>query len=290
MGLRLKFNLVMGTVFVVGLALLGYVFHGLLQNRAQQEIARKAELIMETALAIRGYTNDQVRPHLLRKLAETFLPQTVPAYAATETLAVIRQKYPNYLYKEAALNPTNPRDQATPWEAALIEQFRTDRALERIVTERKTDTGHSLYIARPIEITERACLGCHSLPEAAPASMRAVYGNDNGFGWEMNEIVGAQLVAVPMSLPIQEANKAFFTIMGSLVAVFAIMFIVLNVMLSQMVIKPVTAISRTADQVSTGDFSIAEFSETGQDEMTVLASSFNRMRRSLEKAMTMLQE
>jgi hypothetical protein len=41
-----------------------------------------------------------------------FLPQTVPAYAATETLAQLRKKYPNYDYKEATLNPTNPRDRS----------------------------------------------------------------------------------------------------------------------------------------------------------------------------------
>ena len=84
----------------------------LLQNNAKQEVLRNAGLMMEAALSIRGYTVTQVKPHLESQLAETFLPQTVPAYAATETFNTLRKKYPDFTYKEATLNPTNPRDRA----------------------------------------------------------------------------------------------------------------------------------------------------------------------------------
>ena len=40
----------------------------------------------------------------------TFLPQSLPAYAATEIFSTLRQQHPEYSYKEAVLNPTNPRD------------------------------------------------------------------------------------------------------------------------------------------------------------------------------------
>ena len=70
----------------------------------------EARLVMEAALAIRGYTVGQVKPHLIDRMESTFLPQTIPAYAATETLAELHKKYPDYDYKEATLNPTNPRD------------------------------------------------------------------------------------------------------------------------------------------------------------------------------------
>ena len=53
-------------------------------------------------------------------------------------------------------------------------------------------------------------------------------------------------------------------------------------------IGPVSRMSAAADKVSTGDFDQPEFPEGGRDEVAVLASSFNRMRRSLEKAMQMI--
>src|SRR5215470_10752218 len=124
MGLRLKFNLVLSVVFLVGLAGSGYISYELLRRNAQDEVIRSAGLMMESALAIRAYTISQVRPLLEANATDRFLPQTVPAFAATETLSALQKKYPDYMYKEATLNPTNPRNIAVDWEFNLIQTFR----------------------------------------------------------------------------------------------------------------------------------------------------------------------
>jgi hypothetical protein len=49
------------------------------------------------------------------------------------------------------------------------------------VGERDTPMGKSLYLARPIR-NEAQCSTCHSTPSAAPRTLIARYGNDNGFG------------------------------------------------------------------------------------------------------------
>ena len=288
MGIRLKFNLVLVAVFLAGLALAGWISNELLQRNAREEILRHARLMMETAISIRGYTISQVRPHLEPQLSQTFLPQTVPAYAATETLGDLRKRYPDYGYKEATLNPTNPRNRASDWETDIVESFRNSDARKELTGERDTPMGRALYVARPIQVSNQDCLVCHSTPAAAPKTMLDVYGEANGFGWKMNEVIGAQVVSVPMSLPIQNANRAFATFMGSLFGVFALVFLVLNVMLHWMIVRPVTAMAAVADAVSVGDFEIAEFPEKGTKEIAVLGASFNRMRRSLEKAMRMI--
>lgn len=290
MGLRLKFNIVLFLVFAAGMGVSAYVSHRLLQENAKQEVLRDAGLMMEAALSIRGYTVQQVKPHLEAQLAETFLPQTVPAYAATETFNSLRKKYPDYTYKEATLNPTNPRDKAVDWEADVVNAFRNATApLPEIMGERQTPVGKMLYLARPLQIKDPACLACHSVPSAAPASMIRLYGETNGFGWKHMEIIGAQVVSVPMSLPIKNANKAFVTFMGSLAAIFVVTFIVLNVMLSVMIIRPISRMSESADRVSTGDFDVAEFGGKGSDEIHALGKSFNRMRRSLQKALKLIE-
>lgn len=289
MGLRLKFNLVLLLVFLVGLGIAAWISRDLLVRNAREEVSRNAGLMMETALAIRGYTINQVRPHLELQLMRAFLPQSVPAFAATETLTELRKKYPDYFYKEATLNPTNPRNRATDWEADLVQEFRNRPGLKELGGERDTPTGRALYIARPIQIGNPACLGCHSTPEAAPATMIKLYGPANGFGWKLNEVVGAQVVSIPMALPLQSAQRAFYTFMGSLVAVFALVFVALNVMLNWMIVRPVAQLSHAADQVSTGNFEIPEFPERGRDEIALLGRAFNRMRRSLQKAMQMIE-
>jgi len=289
MGLRLKFNLVLLGVFVVGLVVSGYTSYELLRRNAEDEVVRSAGLMMETALAIRGYTISQVRPLLEATPADGFLPQTVPAFAATETLNTLRVKYPDYSYREATLNPTNPRNTAVEWETDLILKFRHGASAAELSGQRLTPTGSALYVARPIKISNPACLTCHSTPEAAPPLMVKTYGPLHGFGWHLNEIVGAQIVSVPMDLPIRNARRAFTTFIGSLVAVFVVVFLTLNVMLSRMIVRPIARMSRAADQVSTGDFKVAEFSERGRDEVARLGRAFNRMRRSLEKALQLIE-
>jgi protein-histidine pros-kinase len=289
MGLRLKFNLVLLFVFVIGLMGAGYISQDLLNRNARDEVIRNASLIQETALAIRGYTVNQVRPNLEAHLEDVFLPQGIPAYAATETVNALRVKYPDYFYKEAALNPTNPRDRAADWEADLIQEFRNKPGTRELVGERDTPTGRSLFLARPIKILSQACLSCHSTPAEAPPTLVKLYGESNGYGWKLGEIVGAQIVSVPMSVPTGNAQDAFQAFMGSLVAIFVLAFIILNVMLSWVIIRPISKLSRIAEQVSTGSLNIPEFPANGKDEVAVLGDSFNRMRRSLQKAMEMIE-
>ena len=289
MGLRLKFNIVLTLVFAAGMAVSAWVSYELLQRNAKQEVLRSAGLMLEAALSVRGYTVSQIKPHLEYQLAEKFLPQSVPAYAASETFTTLRKKYPDYSYKEATLNPTNPRNRAVEWEADIVNAFRNQAGLPELTGERMTPTGPMLYLARPIQIKDPACLACHSVPSAAPASMIKLYGENNGFGWKHQEVIGAQVVSVPMALPIKNANEAFMLFIGSLAAIFVVTFVVLNVMLSMLILKPITRMSAAADKISTGDFDVPEFQAGGKDEISVLGTSFNRMRRSLQKALKLIE-
>ena len=285
-----KFNLMLITVFALGLIAACLVTDSLLKRNAQQQVVDNARIMMETALAMRGYTSKQIKPLLDGQNKNQFLPQTVPAYAATEGFNSLRQKYPEYTYKEATLDPTNPRDRATDWEADVVNQFRNHADQAEIIGVRDSATGPSLYLSHPIRITDASCLTCHSTPAVAPATMLAKYGPDNGFNWHMNDVVGAQIVSVPMALPESMARRAFLTLIGALAAVFAVTLIVLNVMLTLLVIRPVTRLSRIADGISQGNMEVEDLPVRGRDEIAGLSASFNRMQRSLKKAMAMLDE
>lgn len=290
MGLRLKFNIVLVTVFLAGLAVAGAISQRLFQDNARQQVVREARLMLEAATAIRAYTVDHVRPHLAPVGDDTFLPQSVPAFAATETISELRKRHADYSYKEATLNPTNPRNRTADWEADLVQRFRQYPALEEIIDERGAAAGRSLYIAKPIRVTHGACLQCHGIPSSAPAGLLRLYGHANGFGWQQGEIVGAQIVTVPMEVPLNQASRLLTTFLASLAAVFGFVFIALNLMLGWLILRPIRHMARSADRLSSGDFTEPELSERGDHEMAVLGSAFNRMRRSLEKAMEMIRQ
>ena len=289
MKLLAKFNLIFILVMALGVAVSGWISRGLLQEQARQEVLSIARLLMEGATSVRGYTSGQITKLLEAQMKSEFLPQSVPSYSAVEVLNTLHTKYPDYAYKEATLNPTNPRDRAVGWEVDIVNAFRNDAGLKEFVGERDTPSGRSLYISRPLRITNPTCLQCHSSVEAAPKTMVDKYGPANGFGWQLNEVVGAQVVSVPMTLPLQQADNNFKLFVGSLVAVFVVVGIVLNLMIWFVVVRPVTRLSALADRVSQGDMEAPEFQSTSRDEIGVLTQSFARMRASVVQAMKMLE-
>jgi len=196
----------------------------------------------------------------------------------------------DYSYKEATLNPTNPRDRAADWETDIVNQFRQTQGRLELVGERDTPTGRSLFLARPIQIKDPACLACHNTPETAPKTMLDLYGPANGFGWKVNDIIGAQIVSVPAQLPVQRANHTFRVFMLSLTAVFLTTMVMLNVMLYSLVIRRVKRLSRIADEVSLGNLEAGEFVTRTKDEIGVLTEALARMKASLVQAMKMLEE
>ncbi len=290
MKLHFKLNLILVVVFALSLVPTGFVLRSLLRSNAREQVIQNARIMMETAMAMRSYTVSQVRPLLASQMDATFLPQSVPAYSATEIFNTLRTNHPDYTYKEATLNPTNPRNRAVDWETDLVNEFRRDEDLEELVGERETPLGPALYLSHPLRVSSEGCLSCHTTPAAAPASMLAVYGENNGFGWKMNETIGAQIVQVPMSTPVQMADATFRNLMLTLVAVFTLVLLVLNVMLHLVIVRRIGRLSLMADQISRGEMDVPEIDTCGGDEISLLACSFNRMRVSLVKALGMLED
>jgi protein-histidine pros-kinase len=83
-------------------------------------------------------------------------------------------------------------------------------------------------------------------------------------------------------------NMIFFVGVAS--AIFVALLILLNVLLSRYVISPVNRMAKIAEAYSMGETSVAEFEYSGSDEVASLSRSFNRMRRSLDSAMKMLEK
>ncbi len=289
MKLLLKFNILLVLLIAVALAIVSSIAHSFLIANARDQVLQQAQLMMASASSTRKYTSDELKPLLLKTMDQDniFLPQTVPAYGATTIFSHLRKSFPEYTYKEATINPTNLQDRASDWESDIIENFRNDSDKKELVGERLTATGPALYIAHPIAAGQ-ACLQCHSTPAAAPQSMIDKYGYANGFGWKLNEVVAAQIVSVPMALPVSIATKAFHTLMIALSATFLAILIAVDLVLYFLILKPVRKLSAVADRVSLGQFEDAELPVRGKDEMAELTASFNRLFVTVTKALRML--
>lgn len=287
MNLLLRLNVVL----LIAFALAGWaareVCASLQQADARRETLATAGLMLDSALASRAYTAHEIDPLLVAQMQEKFLPQSIPFYAATQTFAALRKLHPAFTYAEATLNPTNPRDRATDWESDVINQFRNHPTSQQIRGERATPMGRSLFLARPIR-AQPECLGCHGLASAAPATLLARYGRDNGFGWQPNEVIGAQIVSVPLADALEGARGVFAGVATAIVVMLVVLLAVINAAVYWTIVRPLRQMARHADEVSLGRTSDVSFASRRGDEIGALGEAFERMRKSLDKAMKML--
>lgn len=288
MKLQAKFNLALAGAFALGLGVAATLAYQITHANALREVRRQADLITAEGEGVGAYTVQEVAPQLTAAGQGRFSPQEIPFLAAQNEFRRMQKDWPAYSYRDVALNPTNPADRAADWQAEVIRRFAADPKLNEVVTERDTADGRVLAVAKPIRITDPACLQCHSTPDKAPPVMVALYGADHGFGWRLGDTVAAQVVSVPMRVPIAQARRNFLYMLGALAFVFLLMMLVMNFLLRRIIVKPVGDIATMADEVSLGRLDIPEYAPKGHDEIASLAESFNRMRRSLVQAMKLL--
>ncbi len=231
MGFRLKVNLILLVAGLIVLLPVGWYIDKSMRVQANQDVVKQADMLMESALASRSYTIELIKPQLDPMLAEKFLPQTVPAFAATETFERFRKKFANFKYKEAVLDPTNPRDRADEQEREIINRFIADPSLKEISGEVFRNLDRLYYVAKPIQIKNPACLACHDTPDRAPQTMRAIYGDKGGFGWKKDQIVGAQIIMVPAYEQDKSTAALLKIIAAGFIALFAVFVLVVNLLI-----------------------------------------------------------
>jgi protein-histidine pros-kinase len=270
------------------MAVTGLVSYRVLQDNAREEVLQNAEIMIDAAKAAAAYTVTEVRPLLMADAKQPFRPQAISFYAARQSFELLRANQPEYTYRIASLNPTNPSNHAYDWEADIIREFRNNTDRKKIIVERDSPTGRVLSLFQPVAVHDQGCLQCHYRPQDAPKGLIQAYGATNGFGWKLNDVVAANVVSVPMAVPVQRAHDTFVTLMALLVGIFAVLFVLLNLLLHFVIVRPIVRMSRLATDVSLGRPDVPELTVSGSDEIAALSASFNRMRRSFEGALKML--
>jgi len=270
-----------------GVAVAGYISYALEARQSREEVSQSATLLLEAALAVRGYTTDEIEPLLQPGMAGTsFHPQTIPAYAAQATVGRVHDKIPQFSYREAALNPTNVADRASDWEVGLLRQFREHPERKEIFGEHNSGADASFYLARLIRVDNGACLSCHSDPAVAPKEMLAKYGGANGFGWKLGDLIGLQIVEVPFAPAHQRAIHSVLVTVGSLACVLVLSATVFLILLRKHVLRPLGIVTRRAEAASLAmpeATDASELKEVGAPFGDLL-TAIHRLQKSIDDA------
>ncbi len=270
-----QFTLLLTLIFLGGIILSGVTLSQAMQRKAEDEIATKAEILTQTMNAVRSYTSEHVAPLLQDELktSSTFISQTVPAYSARQVFENFRSQpdYRNFFYKEATLNPTNLKDKADEFEAQLVEKFRSQPNLAKLSGYRNQDGVKLFFTARPLTVESASCLQCHSRPSAAPKSQIASFGAQNGFGWQLNDIVAAQTIYVPSDEVFAKGHQYLMLTMGIFASIFAAVALLINWLLKRRVIRPIRQLTAIARSVRTGSMTAEQVSEFDSPGITKVA-------------------
>jgi len=287
MRLRNRLNLILSGIFVVVLTLFAVISYTMEHQQAKDEVLQTAKLMLEMAASIRQYTIEEVSPLISSKNAN--LPQGIPAYATIKTFTHLKHRLKEFEYKESVLNPKNPLHRAAEWEVELIRAFRTQTDLNIIIGNRNTQTSDFMYLAKPMKITDHKCLRCHDTSSNAPPEIVKKYG-ENGFGWSIDEVLGVKVITVPTSLAHQKAQKSVFTLLISIISVFAFIMVAINMMLKNSVVRPILSMSEIAEQISFGKKSVSAFPDIRIYEFKKLIAAIKRLKTSRDHTLNLLNQ
>ncbi len=252
-----KFSLLLGIVWLFGSGLSIFTLSQHLNHQAEVAVRERAEILLTTMQAVRNYTRDHVGPilDLSSPLMDRFIEESIPNYAAQTIFTNFQDQDPEYqdfFYKEAAPNPTDPSDLADDFERQVLSKLEaTLTTRPDILSGYRTLNGKKIfYLARPITVTDASCLACHGNPKDAPKKLLARYGDQNGFNWQLNALVAAQMIYVPADRIFQRGRENLWAVAQSLLSIFAFLFVVINLLLWGAVIKPLKVLTRVATQIS----------------------------------------
>jgi HAMP domain-containing protein len=276
-------------VFV--LSLLGGVggFYLLLRNEAMEDAEKEARSLMAFALAVGDYTEGHVMPRLSAHGGGEFFEEMVPFYSSRTVFRTVSGKARQYSFRQPTINPTSPEDAPTAFEMTVIRRFRDNPSLAEATGVQDDPQGKLFYLAQPVRISDEACLTCHSTPERAPVAMVAKYGPLRGFGWKFGEVVGAQILTVPLSQQLRGVIGLVGLLAAGLLVVFAIAYLALSLALDRLLIRPLDVLASAADLASRSAASEPQLPESGVREIRELRDAISRLRLSLMKALHDLQ-
>ena len=267
-------------VFVGALVFGSAVFYLFYSAASMRHVEDEARAILRLAQATRQFTAEEITPLVTQMDPDKFHAVQVPSYAAHAVFRRVVLDDEAYAYREAALNPTNPDDLADEFERGLINTFRGNKDLEEQTGIHWHDDEVYFYISRPIAIHDATCLSCHSTPESAPSAMVAQYGSTAGFGWSMGEVVGAQVLTVPVGKEYRSVFELVAIFAGMLLIFFLLVSLMVTLPLQREVIRPVRQLAKAAERSSLRNENV-ELPTSSADEIATLSGAISRLRTSL---------
>lgn len=163
----------------------------------ESEAREKASLILSQVGAVQGYVRTKLRPAMYRTLPEDqfVLEAMSTSYITRLIMSDLNLAKEAFSYRRVGIGARNPDYEANELERGLIRRFEAQRDLIRVEEFVEQGGERHFVTARPQRF-EASCMHCHGDPDQAPRELIERYGDKRGFGREVGQLAGIDLVSL----------------------------------------------------------------------------------------------
>ncbi len=278
-----KFNISLVIMYFATVAAAAPTIYFMTKKQVYELAEADLVLLVDVVKSIQDFVATDLRPHFMKE--KIFYSPSFSGIVATARIAkYLNEKQPQYYIKNASDNPLNQANQVQGIESGLLQQFREQRALKSISSVGDIN-GRTYLVSSAPKVSKKGCLLCHGDPRKAPEDVITTYGKTTGYGYAPDQVVGVSLVGVPLADVQALATERSLIVIGAITALFALLFIVVNLLVKRLILQPIMEITEVATAVSKGDIKREIIIDERNDEIADLAHAFEMMRRSLITAM-----
>ena len=276
-----RLNLILFLFYFVSILIAAPVVYWVTERQVYQQADRELTMLVDMVQSIPGYVAKHLRPFLIDK--GLFHSPGFSGIVATSLIAENFAKLqPGYYIKNTSDNPLNPSNLPQPLENELLERFRADRTLDG-ATETGMLSGNAMLVSAAPKLSKKGCLKCHGDPDAAPGQITGQYGKTSGYNYKLDDVVGVSVVGVPLGDVRSLALERSLIVVAMLTALFAVIFIAINMMVRRSLVRPILEIAQTATDISHGRME-QPVEVSRNDEIGDLTQAIELLRQVLETA------
>ncbi len=287
-----RFCMVVGGFALLFSAIILYRTWAASKRHVEEMTATQANIALAFDLAIRQYVKESIRPEMEKRIGpeEFVLGAMSTSYAARKIVDKVREQFPNYRLRFPSENPRNPINAAAPEEVEILNHFRANPGLDRW-NGRLTIDGVDYFAAADVMRVDESCLRCHGDPADAPDALVQRYGETGGFHYKVGDLVGMDLVAIPMdqvhATVASQARANVVTAGAWLVVLFSAVLGAFTLVVGRRLSHITRYFQAAADDEGEP---LSPMPETGRDEITLIARSYNRLAARLRHLQASLED
>jgi methyl-accepting chemotaxis protein len=180
-------------------------------------------------------------------------------------------------FSTPSLQPRNPANNPDEFEAKALLAFESDSGLQEYYSRTALNGAEVMRFAVPVRLTAD-CLNCHAGPKGdQPTSDYAKEGMKAG------DLRGAFVVTAPLTVLNEASSENNLALLATDLGVLCSGVVVVFFVVRRIVVKPVVASAKLAEEIAANNLAVADIEVTSADELGQAGVALNRMKNNLRE-------